>query len=182
MKALIIVDMQMDFMPGGRLPVPKGWELAEKIAAASAGYDFVVATQDYHPSDHCSFVTQKGPFPVHCVQGTYGAKLVSCIDDLPLNGTVRKGRRRTADSMSAFADDDGVTTGLHSWLLGWGTALDSTDICGVAGEYCVRATALHAVKYNVPKVRVLRELVGFVDATKETDTWKELEAIGVEVV
>lgn len=180
MKALIIVDMQGDFMPHGKLPVPGGWDLVPEICKASASYDFVVASQDYHPSDHCSFTSQKGPFPVHCVQGTWGARLLSDIDDLGLNAVIRKGRRRTADSLSAFADDDGITTGLHSLLLGFG--MTQVDICGVAGEYCVRATALHAVKYNVPGPRVLRALVKFVDPTKETDTWKELEAAGVPVV
>ena len=75
MEALIVVDVQNDFCPGGALPVPDGDAVVEPVNRLASAAPFVVATRDWHPADHDSFATQGGPWPVHCVAGTAGAEL-----------------------------------------------------------------------------------------------------------
>ena len=84
-RALVIVDFQNDFTPGGALAVPNGDEIADRInaLAASGDYDLVVATRDWHPADHGSFGDQGGPWPVHCVAGTQGAQLHPALNCAP---------------------------------------------------------------------------------------------------
>ena len=80
--ALLVIDFQDDFTPGGALAVAHGDEIAERIneLAASGRFDLVVATRDWHPPNHGSFAEQGGPWPVHCVQGTHGAELHAALD------------------------------------------------------------------------------------------------------
>ena len=93
-RALLIVDFQNDFTPGGALGVPEGDTIAPKInaLAASGDYALVLATRDWHPADHHSFAAQGGPWPVHCVAGTPGAELHPALDTAPLDAIVDKGQ------------------------------------------------------------------------------------------
>jgi len=137
-SALVIVDVQHDFLPGGALAVPHGDEVVEPLLAAAGGADVVVASRDAHPRDHCSFTAQGGTWPAHCVQGTHGAELEERIAALPLDRVVDKATTAAVDAYSAF---DG--TGLADDLRARG--VDHVLVGGLATDYCVRATALDAL-------------------------------------
>ena len=107
-RALVIVDFQNDFTPGGALAVPHGDEIADRINALAASGDFelVVATRDWHPADHNSFAEQGGPWPVHCVAGTQGAQLHPALVQLPIDVIVDKGQAVDTDGYSGFEGTD----------------------------------------------------------------------------
>ena len=131
--ALIIVDYQNDFArPDGALSVPAGEEVAGRIneLATSGAYELVVATRDWHPRDHGSFTEQGGIWPVHCVQGTAGAELHPAVD---------KGQDPGTEGYSAFD-----ATELAGALRARG--VDAVTIVGLATDYCVKNTALDALR------------------------------------
>ncbi|MBS0616288.1 MAG: bifunctional nicotinamidase/pyrazinamidase [Verrucomicrobia bacterium] len=160
MKALIIVDLQKDFMPGGPLGVPGADKLATLINPLMKKFPLVIATQDWHPLDHCSFaknhpgkkvgesVKIKGIsqvlWPVHCVRDTAGAELVEGLDKTPIASHFYKGTDQSIDSYSAFFDNAHLrSTGLSDYLKSRGV----TDVylAGVATDYCVLYSAIDAV-------------------------------------
>ncbi len=141
-RALIIVDYQNDFArPDGALSVPGGEEIAADINAhaASGDYDLVLATRDWHPRDHGSFAAQGGPWPPHCVQDTAGAELHPGLGTGPIDAIVDKGQDPGTDGYSGF---DG--TGLAQRLRDDG--VDALTIVGLATDFCVKHTALDAVR------------------------------------
>jgi nicotinamidase/pyrazinamidase len=160
MRALIVVDVQNDFCPGGALAVAGGDQIVAQINNVMADYDAVILTQDWHPSGHSSFASSHeaevfsniampyGPqelWPDHCVQGSFGAAfhkdLVADRADLIL----RKGYRPDIDSYSAFFENDRSTaTGLEGYLKSRGI-LDVT-LVGLATDYCVAYSALDAAR------------------------------------
>src|SRR3954463_12061086 len=103
-EALVIVDFQNDFTPGGALGVPDGDRIADRVneLAADDRFDLVVATRDWHPPEHGSFTEQGGIWPVHCVQGTAGAELFPGLDQTKLDVIVDKGQPVDTDGYSAF--------------------------------------------------------------------------------
>jgi nicotinamidase/pyrazinamidase len=139
-EALVIVDFQNDFTPGGALAVPHGDEVAERLnaLAASGDYDLVVATRDWHPPDHGSFAARGGIWPEHCVAGTPGAELHEALDAARVDVIVDKGRDPDTEGYSGF---DG--TNLAALLRERG--IDRVTVAGLATDYCVRATALDAL-------------------------------------
>src|SRR5512133_3102547 len=139
-EALVIVDFQNDFTPGGALAVPRGDEIAVKLneLAASDRFDLVVATRDWHPPEHSSFAAQGGPWPPHCVAGTEGAELSPGLD-AALVDVVVEGTDPTTEGYSGF---DG--TDLATLLRDRG--IDRVTVAGLATDYCVRATALDALQ------------------------------------
>jgi len=147
--ALIIVDLQNDFMPGGSLGVNQGTETvtaANKLIASGA-YDLIVATQDWHPANHSSFKAndpQNGIWPVHCVQGTKGAELHKDLDTTKIAKVFQKGVNTEVDSYSGIQDNDKKSsTGLAEYLKANG--IDEVHVMGLATDYCVKATALDAI-------------------------------------
>jgi len=162
--ALIVIDVQNDFCPGGALAVPKGDEIVPLVNLLIGQFAHVVLTQDWHPRGHSSFAsTHKGqPFtniklgygdqtlwPDHCVQGTSGAEfhrdLVARQGELVL----RKGFRKEIDSYSAFYENDRVTkTGLNGYLRDRG--LKRLFMCGLATDFCVAWSALHGRREGFP--------------------------------
>ena len=135
--ALIIVDFQNDFTPGGALAVEDGDAIAPRVEelAASGDFDLVVATRDWHPPDHGSFAEQGGPWPPHCVQGTPGAELrVGDYDVL-----IDKGVGVEDEGYSAFEKTD-----LERILRERG--IDELTVVGLATDYCVKNTALGAAR------------------------------------
>jgi nicotinamidase/pyrazinamidase len=159
--ALIVVDVQNDFCPGGRLAVQKGDEVVPVINALAQRFENVVLTQDWHPSGHQSFATShpgKKPFdsielaygeqilwPDHCVQGGDGAALHKDLSVPHAQLVVRKGFRREVDSYSAFLEADRKSrTGLEGYLRERG--VKHVFICGLATDFCVAWTALDARK------------------------------------
>jgi nicotinamidase/pyrazinamidase len=134
--ALIAVDVQQDFLPGGSLAVAGGDQVVTPLLGLAARFDIVVATRDFHPPDHVSFAKRGGPWPVHCVAGTPGARIHPAIDRIA-QLVVSKGMDRDVDAYSSF---DG--TGLEQILRGLGVI--RVVVAGLATDYCVRATALAA--------------------------------------
>jgi nicotinamidase/pyrazinamidase len=140
--ALIIVDYQNDFArPDGALSVPAGEEVADHInaLARSGDYELVLATRDWHPPDHGSFTEQGGIWPVHCVQGTEGAELHPALDTEPLDAIVDKGQDPGTEGYSAFD-----ATSLAETLRARG--VDGVTVVGLATDYCVKNTALDALR------------------------------------
>lgn len=139
-EALLIIDFQNDFCPGGALAVPRGDEIAPRVKELidSGRFDYVFATRDWHPADHHSFQAQGGPWPPHCVQGSDGAELHSSLDRSKIDVVVDAGFRPELEGYSGFEE-----TNLEAALRERG--IDKVTVVGLATDYCVRATALDAV-------------------------------------
>jgi nicotinamidase/pyrazinamidase len=176
MQALIVVDVQNDFCPGGALAVSEGDAVVEPINRLASEAPFVVATRDWHPPDHGSFAAAGGPWPAHCLRDTSGAQLPSGIDVAQVDAVVDKGQSRDAEGYSAFEG-----TELERLLRERG--VDTVDVAGLALDYCVKATALDARRAGF-------DVVVHRDATRAVDVSPgdgdravdELRAAGVEVV
>jgi nicotinamidase/pyrazinamidase len=140
-RALLIVDFQNDFTPGGALAVAHGDEIAERInaLAASGDYDLVVATRDWHPPDHGSFAAQGGPWPVHCVADSPGAQLHPALDASRVDVIVDKGQDAGTEGYSGFEGTD-----LARLLRDRG--ITQVTVVGLATDYCVKNTALDALR------------------------------------
>jgi nicotinamidase/pyrazinamidase len=140
-EALLIIDFQNDFTPGGALAVPGGDTVAERLnaLAGSGDYDLVVATRDWHPPDHGSFSEQGGIWPSHCVAGTPGAELHPALDAARIDVIVDKGRDPSTEGYSGF-DGTELATILRE------RGIDKVTVAGLATDYCVRATALDALR------------------------------------
>ena len=205
--ALVIVDGQRDFgEKDGALYVPKGEEIVpevNRLRAALGGDVDVFLTQDWHPADHISFVTQNPEmtvfhdktfedgtvqrmWPAHCVQGSRGAEFLDGLVRKDSDVVVKKGLVRTVDSYSGFASNDGHSevTPLEAMLLQRG--ITHVVVCGLAFEYCVGFTALDAVKcgFEVCVVRSCSRGLSDADCTtmskKLFDTGKAVVVAGVE--
>jgi nicotinamidase/pyrazinamidase len=137
--ALLIIDFQNDFTPGGALAVAEGDRIAEPIKRLVPHFDVIAATRDWHPPDHASFESQGGPWPVHCVQGTEGAQLHPSIADLEIDVLVDVGRERGDEGYSGFEKSE-----LAAKLRERG--VDRVAVCGLATDYCVRASAIDACR------------------------------------
>ena len=140
-EALVIVDYQNDFNPGGALAVTGGDEIAGRINALAADERFalVVATRDWHPPDHSSFTEQGGTWPVHCVAGSPGAELHPALDTASVDVIVDKGQDPGTEGYSGFQD-----TNLEALLRERG--IDRVTVVGLATDYCVKNTALDALR------------------------------------
>lgn len=170
MKALILTDIQNDFLPGGALAVPRGDEVVPVANEVQAKFPLVVATQDWHPADHGSFASQhagKKPgemgelaglpqvfWPDHCVQGTPGAAFAPGLDLSRVARVFPKGTDRTIDSYSGFFDNAyRKATGLGDYLRAQG--VKDVYVMGLATDYCVKATALDARKLGFSTTLIL---------------------------
>jgi nicotinamidase/pyrazinamidase len=141
-RALVIVDFQNDFTPpDGALAVPDGDAIAERVdrLARSEEFDLVIATRDWHPPDHGSFAAQGGPWPEHCVQGTSGAELHPSLDRALLDHVIDKGQDPETEGYSGFQ-----ATRLGDLLRERG--VDHVTVVGLATDYCVKNTALDALR------------------------------------
>lgn len=158
-EALIVIDVQNDFCPGGALAVNEGDQVVPLINRLIQRFDHVVLTQDWHPAGHSSFAsrhTGKQPFetiampygeqtlwPDHCVQGTHGAEFHDDLEWTKAELVIRKGFRREIDSYSAFFENDHRTpTGLSGYLRERG--ITRVTLAGLATDYCVAYSALDA--------------------------------------
>lgn len=161
MKALIVVDIQNDFLQGGSLAVQGGNEIIPVINSIQEKFDLVVATQDWHPKGHKSFASQHSNksvyekidlngieqvlWPDHCVQGTVGAEISSELNQNKIEAIFRKGMNTTIDSYSGFYDNGKLKcTGLGDFLKGRG--VKEIFVCGLAADYCVYFTAKDALE------------------------------------
>lgn len=152
--ALLAVDVQGDFLPGGALGVRHGDAVVEPLLRAARKVDLVVATRDWHPAHHVSFAERGGPWPVHCLAGSDNAAVHADVDRVA-NVVVSKGTNSELDAYSGF---DG--TPLAAILRAAGVT--RVLVGGLATDYCVRATALDALREGF-EVVVLRDAVRAVD-------------------
>jgi nicotinamidase/pyrazinamidase len=161
MRALVLVDIQNDFLPGGALAVPDGGAVVPVANRLQSRFPLVVATQDWHPPDHGSFARNhpgKQPFerselnglpqtlwPVHCVQNTPGAELAPGLERRRIARLFQKGTDPGIDSYSGFFDNGHRrATGMGAWLKA--TKAEALWICGLATDYCVKFTALDGIE------------------------------------
>lgn len=157
--ALLVIDVQNDFCPGGALAVAGGDEIVARINGLMEQFSTVILTQDWHPADHRSFFSNHpdqtafasidmayGPqvlWPPHCIQGTPGAAFHSALNTTKSVLTIRKGFRATIDSYSAFFENDHKTsTGLHGYLQD--RSIDTLTMVGLATDFCVGDTCVDA--------------------------------------
>ena len=184
--ALLVIDMQLDFLPGGALAVADGDAILPGINALAAQFDHVILTQDWHPRGHISFASTHGkqPFtdtvqaaygtqtlwPDHCIQGTPGAALHPALDIPHAELILRKGFRRSIDSYSAFTENDGDTpTGLAGYLRERG--LTRLFFTGLAYDFCVGFSALAAARLGFESLVVedLSRAVGLPGTVEKTN-------------
>ncbi len=199
-KALLLIDIQNGFCPGGNLPVAAGdavVPIANRLIE-KGGYDFVVASQDWHPANHGSFASQhsgKKPFdmgelsgqpqvmwPDHCVQGTPDAAFHPALDVSRIDYIQRKGENPAVDSYSAFRDNDkSALTGLSDWLKS--KSVTQLDLMGLATDYCVRFSALDAVDM-LPgvKVRLIADGCRGIDPKGVEEALTAMAKAGVEII
>jgi nicotinamidase/pyrazinamidase len=138
-KALLIIDFQNDFCPGGALAVDEGDQIAEPIGRLWKEFDHVFATRDWHPPDHASFETEGGPWPVHCVQDTHGAEFHPSMNEIEVDEVVDVGVGREDEGYSGFEKSN-----LEQLLRERG--VDEVAVAGLATDYCVRASAIDAAQ------------------------------------
>jgi len=176
-RALIVVDLQNDFCPGGALAVPGGDEVVDVANELLAEIPLSVLTQDWHPGGHVSFASSydrqayelddsvdppRVLWPDHCVAGSPGADFHPALKTERAKLIIRKGFSLNLDSYSAFFENDGITpTGLAGWLSSLGVG--SVVVMGLATDYCVKATALDARKLGL-EVSIVAEGVRAVNA------------------
>ena len=195
-SALIVIDVQNDFCPGGALAVPRGDTIIPAVNRLIAMADLVVLTQDWHPRGHGSFASShKGrqPFetitvdygpqtlwPDHCVQGTSGAAFHAALDSTPAALVVRKGMRAAVDSYSAFFENDRrTTTGLHGWLRARG--VERVLLCGLAYDFCVAYSALDAARLGFAAMVIDNACAAIdLDGSRATQT-TAMRAAGVNI-
>jgi nicotinamidase/pyrazinamidase len=190
MDALILVDLQYDFMPGGALPVPQGHEVVPLANQLAAQFELVVASQDWHPPDHGSFASQypgKKPgdvidlegleqrlWPDHCVQHTHGAELHHDLDQTRIQRIFQKGADPRIDSYSAFYDNaHRRATGLGDYLKDKGVT--KVFVMGLATDYCVKFSSLDAIELGF-EVAVIGDGCRGIDANPG-DIEKAIEAM-----
>jgi nicotinamidase/pyrazinamidase len=169
-KALVVIDMQYDFCPGGALAVAGGDEIIPVINRLIATHEHVVLTQDWHPAGHSSFASShpgKAPFemiempygpqtlwPDHCIQGTRGAEFHGALEWTRAELVIRKGFRKDIDSYSAFFENDHKTpTGLGGYLRERG--ISEVVLCGLATDFCVAFSAIDAARHGLSTTVVL---------------------------
>ena len=177
MRALLLIDIQNDFMPGGALPVADGDAIIAPVNAAMRDYPLIVATQDWHPAGHESFASAhpgQSPFatidlhglsqtlwPDHCIAGSDGAALHPALDTRRIAAIFRKGMDKHTDSYSAFYDHGHrYDTQLAAYLRAHGVT--DIDIAGLAADYCVYYSILDALHAGF-RVRLLEEATRAID-------------------
>ncbi len=197
MYALLIIDVQNDFCPGGNLSVPDGDEVVPPINRLSPYFEYVIQTQDWHPISHTSFAANhkdKNPYdtinldygkqvlwPNHCVQGSRGAEFHPDLETIHTNVIIRKGFRPEIDSYSAFFENDKATdTGLKGYLDS--LKINTVFICGLATDFCVKWTALDSIKSGYNTYLICDAIKGIdIDNSVQT-SMKEMYDAGVEFI
>ena len=201
-SALILVDIQLDFLPGGRLAVAEGDAILPGVRELmlSGEFDLQVATQDWHPKGHASFASShpgrrplesiqlhgRGQvlWPDHCVQGTPGAALSPLLPWERVAAIVRKGTDPEVDSYSGFRNNwdtrgQRPPTGLAGYLRERG--VEELTLCGLARDYCVKWSAEDAAAFGF-RVRYLWDLTRAVDPASDSAVRSDLQAAGVTIV
>ncbi|MCX7679016.1 MAG: bifunctional nicotinamidase/pyrazinamidase [Spirochaetes bacterium] len=198
MKALIVIDVQNDFCPGGALAVPNGDEVVMIINSMMNKFDRIIATQDWHPQNQISFASNhpgKNPFdeievngyrqtlwPDHCVQGTKGADFHPHLNVTRMDLIVRKGTSPHVDSYSAFLENDRKTkTGLDGYLAS--IAADEVYLCGLATDFCVFYSAMDAREFGFQTAVIIDACRGIDIPTGNVErALNDMRARGIRIV
>ena len=191
-RALIVVDLQNDFCPGGALAVPGGDEVVDVANELLAEIPLSVLTQDWHPGGHVSFASSydrqayelddsvdppRVLWPDHCVAGSPGADFHPALKTERAKLIIRKGFSLNLDSYSAFFENDGITpTGLAGWLSSLGVG--SVVVMGLATDYCVKATVMDALNLGYSVV-VIEDLIRGVAPDTSAQAIADMKAAGV---
>jgi len=195
--ALLVIDVQNDFCPGGSLPVPGGFDVIPVINALQPAFDLVIATQDWHPQDHSSFAVNhnRQPYetiqlggitqvlwPAHCVQGSRGAELAPELETNRVAKLFYKGVDAAIDSYSGFFDNNHArATGLGDYLKERGVA--EVAVVGLATDYCVKWTALDAKQLGFKTTVILDACRGVNLKPDDVDrAIEEMKAAGIEII
>lgn len=200
--ALLIIDMQYDFIPGGALPVEGGDEIIDKINKIATSFkekhNLVVLTQDWHPQNHMSFASNHsgkepgdeyssegiGPvlWPDHCVQATKGAAFHEDLETSTAKAIIRKGTNPEVDSYSAFKDNmEDEETGLKGYLNN--LAIERIFLCGLALDYCVYYTAIDGIDFGFDVSLIMDATKGIDDPEGSiSNALKDMEEKGIKFV
>lgn len=196
MTALILVDIQNDFLPSGALAVPKGNTIIPIVNGLQTQFDLVVASQDWHPKNHASFAsnhhkkqefdvidlngTNQVLWPNHCVQDTYGAEFSSELNTARIAAIFRKGMHTQVDSYSSFFDNNKTHhTGLEAYL----KSMQVTEVyvCGLAADYCVYFTAKDAKAAGF-NTFYITDATCYIDETSYQTAINDLTENGVQLI
>lgn len=174
-EALLIIDVQNDFLPGGALALPGGDGVIDPINALATDPRFavVIATRDWHPADHSSFADQGGPWPAHCVRGTPGAELTDRLNREAIDAVIDKGTDRAGDGYSGFENPE-----LRELLRM--EEIDAVTVVGLATDVCVKHTAADALRETL-RVTIVRDGIRGIDARDSERALAELSESGAIV-
>jgi len=196
MKALLVVDIQYDFCPGGALAVPDGDSIIPAVNNLIDHFDVIIQTQDWHPAGHSSFASShkgKDPFdtiemdygtqvlwPDHCVQGSKGAEFHNDLNTLKSQVIIRKGFRKAIDSYSTFFENDQETaTGLTGYLKQRG--ITELYAVGLATDFCVKWSILDGIDEGF-NMHIVEDAVKGIDLNGSLDeAWDEMKKKGVKI-
>ena len=197
-RALLLVDIQRDFLPGGALAVPHGDAILPIVNAIQPAFDLIVASRDWHPADHGSFASQhpgtrvgdvveldglsQTVWPDHCIQGTEGAKFADGLDRTRWDHVVTKGTTTTLDSYSAFFDNGHrQSTGLGDYLGRRG--VERVYVAGLATNVCVKFTVLDACNLGFATFLITDACRGVDISPGDVDaSLQEMQSAGVQFV
>ena len=196
MKALVIIDVQNDFLKNGSLEVPNGNDVIEPINEIIENYELVVATKDWHPLDHVSFVSNhQGKkigdvvrvnnldqilWPVHCVQESKGSDFPTTLNIKAINKIIYKGTNSQIDSYSGFHDNGKIrSTGLADYLKA--KNVTSIDYVGLVTEYCVKFTVFDSIEEGF-KSRVILKGIKGINLEESNKALKEMRSKGIDLL
>ena len=196
MKALVIIDVQNDFLLNGSLEVPGGGDIIEPINQIISNYTLVVATKDWHPLDHISFASNhlgknigdiikvnnidQILWPVHCVQESGGSDFPTTLNFKTINKIIYKGKNSQIDSYSGFYDNGKIcSTGLSDYLKA--KNVTSIDYVGLVTEYCVKFTVFDSIKEGF-KTKVILKCIKGINLEESNKALEDMKLKGIDLL
>ena len=196
MNALILIDIQNDFLPGGSLEVPKGDEIIDNVNFIMDNYNIVVATKDWHPKDHISFASNHKNknvgqiikinnldqmlWPDHCIKDSKGSEFPKKLNSHKIHKIFYKGVDSDIDSYSVFYDNGKIrSTGLSNFLKK--SNINQVDIVGLATDYCVKYSSIDAYNEGF-KTKVLCSCVRGISVQTTEIAFKEMKDMGISII
>ena len=196
MNALILIDIQNDFLPGGSLEVPKGDKIIDNVNSIMDNYNIVVATKDWHPKDHISFASNHKNknvgqiikinnldqmlWPDHCIKDSKGSEFPKKLNSHKIHKIFYKGVDSDIDSYSGFYDNGKIrSTGLSNFLKK--SNINQVDIVGLATDYCVKYSSIDAYNEGF-KTKVLCSCVRGISVQTTETAFKEMKDMGISII